>query len=232
MANFASLHFSGRAFKWHSTLPQNVRQDWAKLEQALIDRWPPPDSDSDEEERQAQVVPTPAAAPAQPMGRAGSSELGMLEFVFSDDGPVRSQYIREDPGDNGACGLTTDISKAMKVRLGGSFDSGIRIIECLVSAISMSTPSNQIADLGSIERFQLPVARDRLDDGFTQVHKSLKGHYMYPGRWGRITLADPPTLKVPGLLLLNKGLNLLRIAAWRIDSERNVAGVWKSQDDG
>lgn len=43
MADFAALHFSHAALSWHSRLPQDVRQDWSKLETALLDRWPPPE---------------------------------------------------------------------------------------------------------------------------------------------------------------------------------------------
>lgn len=41
MADFASLYFSYETMLWHSKLPLEVRQDWAKLEEALVDRWSP-----------------------------------------------------------------------------------------------------------------------------------------------------------------------------------------------
>ncbi|KAG8900915.1 hypothetical protein FRC00_010204, partial [Tulasnella sp. 408] len=44
MADFAALHFSQGALSWHSRLPRDVRQDWSKLETALLDRWPPPET--------------------------------------------------------------------------------------------------------------------------------------------------------------------------------------------
>ncbi|KAG8944438.1 hypothetical protein FRC04_001812 [Tulasnella sp. 424] len=50
MANFASLHFSGKALKWHSALPLDVRQDWFKQEMALLEYWPPQAGGSDNEE--------------------------------------------------------------------------------------------------------------------------------------------------------------------------------------
>lgn len=43
IADFAAPLFSRTALSWHCRLPQDVRQDWFKLEIALIDRWPPPD---------------------------------------------------------------------------------------------------------------------------------------------------------------------------------------------
>lgn len=39
MADFASLHFSSEALKWHSFLSLDVRHDWYKLEMALVERW-------------------------------------------------------------------------------------------------------------------------------------------------------------------------------------------------
>lgn len=48
MALRASLHFSGNALRWHAELPQDIREDWSKLEVAMIARWPPPtDADGD-----------------------------------------------------------------------------------------------------------------------------------------------------------------------------------------
>lgn len=46
-ADFASLHFSHKALKWHCRLPQDVRENWAKLQVALLDRWSPPDDDDE-----------------------------------------------------------------------------------------------------------------------------------------------------------------------------------------
>lgn len=43
MADYAALQFSHAALAWHSRLPQDIRQDWGRLENALLDRWPPPE---------------------------------------------------------------------------------------------------------------------------------------------------------------------------------------------
>lgn len=45
VADFAAPHFSHKALLWHSRLPQDVRQDWFKLETALLERWAPPEGD-------------------------------------------------------------------------------------------------------------------------------------------------------------------------------------------
>ncbi|KAG8928200.1 hypothetical protein FRC01_006323 [Tulasnella sp. 417] len=58
-ADFAAPLFWGKALSWHSRLPDDVREDWSKLEVALLDRWPPPDDDD-----VLQIQPTPAAAPS------------------------------------------------------------------------------------------------------------------------------------------------------------------------
>ncbi|KAG8900780.1 hypothetical protein FRC00_011239 [Tulasnella sp. 408] len=42
MADFAGTYFWQSALLWHCGLPQDVRQDWFKLEIALLSRWPPP----------------------------------------------------------------------------------------------------------------------------------------------------------------------------------------------
>ncbi|KAG8961364.1 hypothetical protein FRC05_006232, partial [Tulasnella sp. 425] len=56
MANFAFLHFSGHALKWHSDLSPDVKQDWDKLEKALLERWPPPADESDSEKAQVKKL--------------------------------------------------------------------------------------------------------------------------------------------------------------------------------
>ncbi|KAG8915558.1 hypothetical protein FRC00_002905 [Tulasnella sp. 408] len=46
-ADFAAPLFSRKALSWHSRLPEDVRDDWSKLEIALLDRWPAPDDDEE-----------------------------------------------------------------------------------------------------------------------------------------------------------------------------------------
>lgn len=41
MANFASTCFVGSALRWHISLDKTTRSDWALLEQALIEAYPP-----------------------------------------------------------------------------------------------------------------------------------------------------------------------------------------------
>ncbi|KAG8920564.1 hypothetical protein FRC01_000699, partial [Tulasnella sp. 417] len=92
MANFASLHFSGRALKWHSDLPLDVRQDWFKLEKALLERWSPPEDEGDNQPENA-IVPTPAAASFPPIQSKKKSETGVLEFVPMKGSSATSTYI-------------------------------------------------------------------------------------------------------------------------------------------
>ncbi|KAG8959758.1 hypothetical protein FRC00_001279 [Tulasnella sp. 408] len=46
-ADFAAPLFWGKALWWHNKLPEDVREDWSRLETALLDRWPP-QGDEDE----------------------------------------------------------------------------------------------------------------------------------------------------------------------------------------
>lgn len=48
MANYASLHFSGKALRWHAELPEDIQESWRKLEVAMVARWPPPDDSEDD----------------------------------------------------------------------------------------------------------------------------------------------------------------------------------------
>lgn len=47
MADFASLYFSSKATSWHAKLPLEVRQDWFKLEGALVDHWAVAEEDNE-----------------------------------------------------------------------------------------------------------------------------------------------------------------------------------------
>lgn len=40
MASFAGTCFSGLTLRWHSQLDNSVKQDWALLEPALLERFP------------------------------------------------------------------------------------------------------------------------------------------------------------------------------------------------
>ncbi|KAG8913085.1 hypothetical protein FRC01_004749 [Tulasnella sp. 417] len=58
MAGFAATYFWHSALVWHSSLPQDIRQDWLKLEAAILAQWPLPEDDN-----RLRIYPTPAAAP-------------------------------------------------------------------------------------------------------------------------------------------------------------------------
>ncbi|KAG8915176.1 hypothetical protein FRC00_006909 [Tulasnella sp. 408] len=44
-ADFAGPLFWRKALLWHTQLSEDVRDDWNKLEVALLKRWPPPEDD-------------------------------------------------------------------------------------------------------------------------------------------------------------------------------------------
>ncbi|KAG8913955.1 hypothetical protein FRC00_001200 [Tulasnella sp. 408] len=46
-AAFAATLFWHKALLWHSRLPEDVQEDWSKLEIALLERWPPPEDDDE-----------------------------------------------------------------------------------------------------------------------------------------------------------------------------------------
>ncbi|KIO19580.1 hypothetical protein M407DRAFT_30772 [Tulasnella calospora MUT 4182] len=104
-ADFAAPLFWGKALSWHSRLPEDVREDWSKLEIALLDRWPPQEDDDD-----PQIKPTPAAAPS--LNRNGNPPLqGILTVV--PDGSNTKYYLRLG---SDYCEFTTDADQAIRVR--------------------------------------------------------------------------------------------------------------------
>ncbi|KAG8915178.1 hypothetical protein FRC00_006911, partial [Tulasnella sp. 408] len=107
MADFAAPLFWGKALSWHLRLPQDVRQDWFKLEVALADRWPSP-----EDEDEPVVQPIPAAAPS--LNRNDNSNRllqGVLKVVV--DGSNTEYYVK-GPDGNLECHLTKDMRDALR----------------------------------------------------------------------------------------------------------------------
>ncbi|KAG8896155.1 hypothetical protein FRC00_006389 [Tulasnella sp. 408] len=41
MAAYAAVQMSGRALRWHMSLPRDIQSDWRKLEVAILDRFAP-----------------------------------------------------------------------------------------------------------------------------------------------------------------------------------------------
>ncbi|KAG8913421.1 hypothetical protein FRC01_004553 [Tulasnella sp. 417] len=39
MAELASVYMADKALVWHSRLPDDVQEDWSKLQAAMIDHW-------------------------------------------------------------------------------------------------------------------------------------------------------------------------------------------------
>ncbi|KAG8999217.1 hypothetical protein FRB90_012128 [Tulasnella sp. 427] len=139
MAYFASIHFAGRALKWHSDLPPDAQQDWGKMEKALLERWPPPES-SDDDEPEAQTIPTPAAAAMHPVPKDRNSELGVLQLIFPDEAFSKSLYLGAALGSHGTCTTTTDINRALKLRWDRSPDLDARVLEWVMGSSHRSGP--------------------------------------------------------------------------------------------
>lgn len=114
MADFAAPQFSQKALLWHCRLPDDVRQDWSKLEIALLARWPFPEDDDE-----PQIRPTPAAALSPNRNHRDDYQLqGVLKVVRN--GSKTSDYIKF----SGVLGsLTSDVDEATHIRC-NSLSSG------------------------------------------------------------------------------------------------------------
>lgn len=120
IADFAAPLFSRTALSWHCRLPQDVRQDWFKLEIALIDRWPPPDDGGE-----PQIRPTPAAAPSLNHNDRSDRQLcGRLKLVLDQSSTT---YYVAPP--RPVCDLVRNTNQALRVRC-NSF-SGATLLEPL-----------------------------------------------------------------------------------------------------
>ncbi|KIO19585.1 hypothetical protein M407DRAFT_146705 [Tulasnella calospora MUT 4182] len=107
IADFAAPLFRRKALSWHGRLPQDVRQDWFKLEAALFDRWPEPEDDDEPD-----IQPTPAAAPSlNSTDKANFALQGVLKVVI--DGLNTNRYVKEE---SGVCSLTNDAKEAVRTR--------------------------------------------------------------------------------------------------------------------
>ncbi|KIO33894.1 hypothetical protein M407DRAFT_17163 [Tulasnella calospora MUT 4182] len=116
IADFAAPHFSYKALLWHSRLPQDVRQDWFKLETALLERWAP-----SEEDDETTIEPTPAAAPSiNSIQRPERNLQGVIKAVV--DGSNDSYYVDFENG-SGYCGLTRDVTEALRIRCNSLSDA-------------------------------------------------------------------------------------------------------------
>lgn len=115
IADFASLHFSRKARSWYSRLPQDVRQDWEKLEVALVDRWTSP-----EEDDVPPIEPTPAAAPSLNRSDKADHPLqGVLKLVI--DGPKKNSYLKLNQ--NGFGEVTENANEALRFRCNSLSDT-------------------------------------------------------------------------------------------------------------
>lgn len=122
MADFASLNFSHKALFWHSRLPEDVRQDWSKLESEIFIRWAPLEGDDG-----VTIRPTPAAAPALDHNETNTSPLqGVLKVVLDESDTT--YYVKFGQADS-QCSLTNDANEALRVRC-NSLPSGT-LLECI-----------------------------------------------------------------------------------------------------
>ncbi|KAG8894558.1 hypothetical protein FRC00_008764, partial [Tulasnella sp. 408] len=117
VANYASLHLAGKALRWHSRLPPDVRRDWSKLEVALLDQWPSPDEIGSENSTQVPIVPTPAAAPNNSNSNANanmnqSPRRGVVKIISLKSNAI---FYLGQPKSTGICSITKKIGDALHV---------------------------------------------------------------------------------------------------------------------
>ncbi|KIO30651.1 hypothetical protein M407DRAFT_20366 [Tulasnella calospora MUT 4182] len=118
MADFAATNVSHKALLWHSRLPEDVRQDWSKLEAAFFDRWAPPEYD---EEPQDKFIP--AAAPSLNRNDKSDNPLqGILKLVLNESDAT---YYASFPNGSKFCRWTEDVSRAIHVRCNSSFSAAL-----------------------------------------------------------------------------------------------------------
>ncbi|KIO16979.1 hypothetical protein M407DRAFT_33375 [Tulasnella calospora MUT 4182] len=101
IADFAATLFWRKALSWHGQLPQDVRQDWFKLEAALFDRWSEPEAHDE-----PQINPTPAAAPSlNPNDKANHPLQGVLNYANMT--PLDPETLKSTWGSNTPFQLVT-----------------------------------------------------------------------------------------------------------------------------
>ncbi|KAG8960520.1 hypothetical protein FRC00_000144, partial [Tulasnella sp. 408] len=88
MADLASLYFSSKAMSWHAKLPVEVRQDWFKLEVALVDRWAPAD------EGDEFTQPVPAVAPKTSGADRNDGVMHGVLKAIPDDSQATPSYVQ------------------------------------------------------------------------------------------------------------------------------------------
>lgn len=111
MADAASMFFADEALRWHSELPLDIRQDWFKLEAALVKEWYP---SIDGPTNNLRIQPTPAAAP--PSGSIQpviAPKLGVLKVVLEGSS---SFFYLETRGQASVFPLTAELSMAVRLR--------------------------------------------------------------------------------------------------------------------
>lgn len=120
MADFASLYFSSKATSWHAKLPLEVRQDWFKLEGALVDHWAVAEEDND-----SHIYPAPAAAPMPVAGDNSDPVVRGILKVIPDDITSEPAYVKRGTA---TCSFSGDRETALRVIFNSRSKYGL--IEC------------------------------------------------------------------------------------------------------
>ncbi|KAG8907427.1 hypothetical protein FRC01_007688 [Tulasnella sp. 417] len=107
IAAFVSSCFVGGALRWYASLDLDVQDDWKRLRQAILARYPREDSES------ASVSTIPTSAPAAPPAAMMLRQRGRIRVVCPTESAT--YYISRIPNAFGFVVLTDNPSEFLQV---------------------------------------------------------------------------------------------------------------------
>ncbi|KAG9019851.1 hypothetical protein FRB90_003441 [Tulasnella sp. 427] len=113
IVELVSTCMSGAALRWYIQLDSEIADDWAKLQKAMMTKWPA--SDSSAAPGRSSSIPTPAAAPEP--SPAASAESDIIPAMSS----LRALYVsstisRVPSSSKAAFGTCSDRAQALRVQ--------------------------------------------------------------------------------------------------------------------
>ncbi|KIO27893.1 hypothetical protein M407DRAFT_22811 [Tulasnella calospora MUT 4182] len=113
MADLASVYLSDKALVWHSRLPEDVQEDWSKLQAAMIDRWSLVGDEVKEGSPDSPTTPRVVPLEKKDITVPMTPLRGILKVVVEGSGAV---YYVETPINKDTIVLTDDVRRAFNVR--------------------------------------------------------------------------------------------------------------------
>ncbi|KAG8892143.1 hypothetical protein FRB99_002922, partial [Tulasnella sp. 403] len=185
MARYAATCFIGSALRWHIKLDKEIRNDWALLEDALIDKYPPVEEEISSEETRVThtstalvptpptVAPPPAPTPQKldPLNSPPIDRVYRIGFTRGSE----TLFLRRNPpndeliADHFAIGATCDNVK-LEPRVNSLY--ALRLVELnpirYLSAVDISPTQLRIGYSSSVA----PVWRMTADGGLSVLSKA------------------------------------------------------------